>query len=56
MPWGEGDTPIKEGLVLKKNRWAVPVGIEFEYPVPPGSTWDAEIAKCVNYGKDALAG
>ena len=55
MPWGEGDTPIREVLqVLKKNRWAIPVGIEFEYPVPPGSTWDAEIAKCVKYGKDAL--
>jgi hypothetical protein len=39
MPWGEGDTPIKEVLqVLKKNRWAIPVGIKFEYPVPPGST------------------
>ena len=57
MPWGEGDTPIREVLqVLKKNRWAIPVGIEFEYPVPPGSTWDAEIAKCVKYGKDALGG
>jgi hypothetical protein len=41
--------------VLKKNRWAIPVGIEFEYPVPAGSTWDAEIAKCVKYGKDALS-
>jgi sugar phosphate isomerase/epimerase len=57
MPWGEGDTPIKDVLqVLKKNRWAIPVGIEFEYPVPPGSTWDAEIAKCVKYGREALGG
>ncbi len=57
MPWGEGDTPIKDVLqVLKKNRWAIPAGIEFEYPVPPGSTWDAEIAKCVKYGRDALIG
>ena len=57
MPWGEGDTPIREVLqVLKKNRWAIPVGIEFEYPIPPGSTWDAEIAKCVKYGKEALGG
>jgi len=57
MPWGEGDTPIRDVLqLLKKNRWAIPVGIEFEYPVPPGSTWDAEIAKCVKYGKDALGG
>ena len=55
MPWGQGDTPIKEVLqVLKKNKWAIPVGVEFEYPIPPGSTWDAEIAKCVQYGREAL--
>ena len=55
MPWGEGDTPIKDVLqCLKKNKWAIPVGIEFEYNVPPGSTWNAEIAKCVAYGKAAL--
>jgi sugar phosphate isomerase/epimerase len=57
MPWGEGDTPIKDVLqTLKKNKWAIPVGIEFEYNVPAGSTWDAEIAKCVQYGKAALLG
>jgi sugar phosphate isomerase/epimerase len=57
MPWGQGDTPIKEVLqTLKKNKWAIPVGIEFEYTVPPDSTWDAEIAKCVAYGKAALLG
>ena len=57
MPWGQGDTPIKDVLqTLKKNKWAIPVGIEFEYPVPAGSTWDAEIAKCVQFGKDALLG
>jgi hypothetical protein len=39
---------------LKKNKWAIPSGIEFEYNVPEGSTWDAEIAKCVAYGKAAL--
>jgi len=57
MPWGQGDTPIKDVLLtLKKHQWAVPVGIEFEYLVPAGSTWDAEIAKCVKYGRDALLG
>jgi len=56
MPWGEGDTPIVAVLqCLKKNKWAIPAGIEFEYNVPPGSTWDAEIAKCVRYAKDALS-
>jgi sugar phosphate isomerase/epimerase len=56
MPWGQGDTPIREVLqTLRKNHWAIPAGIEFEYIVPAGSTWDAEIAKCVQYGRDALA-
>ena len=55
MPWGQGDTPIKDVLqTLKRHKWAIPVGIEFEYLVPAGSTWDAEIAKCVKYGRDAL--
>ena len=56
MPWGQGDTPIREILqTLKKNGWAIPAGVEFEYLVPAGSTWDAELAKCVQYAKDALA-
>ena len=56
MPWGQGDTPLREVLqTLKKNRWAIPAGVEFEYNVPAGSTWDAEIAKCVQYARDALA-
>lgn len=57
MPWGQGDTPIADVLrCLKQHKWAIPVGIEFEYLVPDGSTWDAEIAKCVKYGRDALLG
>ena len=56
MPWGQGDTPIRAVLqTLKKNHWAIPAGVEFEYNVPAGSTWDAEIAKCVQYARDALA-
>ena len=37
------------------HRWAIPAGVEFEYLVPAGSTWEAEIAKCVQYARDALA-
>ncbi len=56
MPWGQGDTPLRAILqTLKKNHWAIPAGIEFEYNVPAGSTWEAEIAKCVQYARDALA-
>ena len=56
MPWGQGDTPLRDVLqTLKKNHWAIPAGVEFEYNVPPGSTWFAELAKCVQYARDALA-
>jgi sugar phosphate isomerase/epimerase len=56
LPWGQGDTPIKEVLLLmKKEKLKFPANIEHEYPVPEGSDLLAEIAKCVQYCKDALA-
>ena len=54
-PFGQGDTPIKEVLqVIRDNKWPIQATIEFEYPVPAGSDRMAEIAKCVQYCKDAL--
>ncbi|HYW72663.1 MAG TPA: hypothetical protein VE961_16690, partial [Pyrinomonadaceae bacterium] len=56
MPWGQGDTQIKEILqLMKKEKYGFPACIELEYPVPEGSTVMAELAKCVQYCKDALA-
>jgi sugar phosphate isomerase/epimerase len=56
MPWGQGDTPIKEVLqLMKKEKHTYPATIELEYNTPPGSTVMAELAKCVQYAKDALA-
>jgi len=56
MPLGQGETPVKEVLqLLKKEKWRMQATIEFEYPIPPGSTRMAEIAKCVEYCKNALA-
>jgi sugar phosphate isomerase/epimerase len=56
MPWGQGDTQIKEILqLMKKEKYAFPACIELEYPVPEGSTVMAELAKCLQYCKDALA-
>jgi sugar phosphate isomerase/epimerase len=56
MPWGQGDTQIKEILqMMKKEKYGFPACIELEYPVPEGSTVMAELAKCVQYCKDALA-
>jgi len=56
LPWGEGQTPIKEVLqLLKKEKWPIYADIELEYKVPEGSTPVAEVAKCVQFCKEALA-
>jgi sugar phosphate isomerase/epimerase len=56
MPWGQGDTPIKEVLqLMKRDKHTYPATIELEYDILPGSTVMAELAKCVQYAKDALA-
>lgn len=56
MPWGQGDTPLAELLqLIRKNNWKMPAIIELEYPVPAGSTRVAEIAKCLQYCREALA-
>ena len=55
VPFGQGDTPIKEALqVIRDNKWKMQATIEFEYDVPQGSDRMAEMAKCLKYCKDAL--
>ena len=56
LPWGQGQTPIKEVLqLLKKEKWPIYADVELEYPVPQGSTAVKEVAKCVQYCREALA-
>ena len=56
VPWGEGDTPIKDVLLLlKKEKYGFPGNIELEYRIPEGSTLIAEMKKCVAYCKETLA-
>jgi sugar phosphate isomerase/epimerase len=56
VAWGEGNTPIKEILqLMRQEQYAFPAMIEFEYRIPPGSTVMDELAKCVQYCRDALA-
>jgi len=56
LPWGTGDTPLKEILqTVKNNKWAMPATIELEYEVPQGSDAVKEVAKCLEYCKAALA-
>jgi sugar phosphate isomerase/epimerase len=56
LPWGQGQTPIKEVLqLMKKEKWTFPAEIELEYKIPEGSDAVKEVAKCVQYCKEALA-
>jgi sugar phosphate isomerase/epimerase len=56
LPWGTGETPIKEILQLvKKNKWNIPASIELEYAVPEGSDAVKEVRKCVDYCRTALS-
>ncbi len=54
MPWGEGQTPIREVLqLLKKERWPIRAYIEYEYR-GAGSPVE-EVKKCYAYARAALA-
>ena len=56
VPWGQGDTPIKEALrLLAKEKYTFPANIEFEYRIPEGSDLSSEMSKCLAYCKEALA-
>ncbi len=56
MPWGQGETPLKEILLgLKQEKYKIPGSIELEYDVPENSSVLVEVSKCVQYCKDVLA-
>jgi sugar phosphate isomerase/epimerase len=56
LPFGKGETPITQVLQLvKKNKWTFPASIEMEYQVPEGSDPVAEVRKCLDYCRKALA-
>jgi len=53
LPFGQGDTPIKEVLkTLEEHRWPIPANIEYEYK---GGDTVEEVKKCYEYCKAALA-
>jgi sugar phosphate isomerase/epimerase len=55
LPWGTGETPIREILQLvKKNRWTIPASVELEYDIPAGSDAVREVRTCVDYCRRAL--
>ncbi len=53
MPFGQGDTPIKQVLqLLKRKKYSIPANIEYEYE---GKDTVAEVRKCYEYCRQALA-
>jgi len=53
MPFGQGDTPIKEALqLLKRRKYRIPANIEYEYA---GGDTVVEVRKAFDYCKGALA-
>jgi len=53
VPWGEGDTPIRDVLLmLKKEKWPMPAYVEYEYR--GAGTPIEEVQKCVQYAKQIL--
>lgn len=56
MPFGEGDTPVALILQLMKRKgYTFPADIELEYEVPEGSNPVAEVRKCLEFCRTALA-
>jgi sugar phosphate isomerase/epimerase len=55
-PFGEGDTPIAEVLrLLRDKKWPIQATIEFEYKIPAGSDRMTELARAIQFCRDALA-
>jgi sugar phosphate isomerase/epimerase len=56
LPWGTGQTPLREILqLMRRNKWTFPGTIELEYAIPEGSNAVREVARCVDYCRQALA-
>ena len=56
VPWGTGDTPIKEVLqLIKKNKYPIPCNLEWEIAIPEGSTLIQEMKNSLEFCGKALA-
>jgi sugar phosphate isomerase/epimerase len=55
MPFGKGETPIKDILLLiKKEKWPIDVFVELEYDIPKDSDPVKEVTKCIEYMRNIL--
>jgi sugar phosphate isomerase/epimerase len=54
VPWGTGDTPIREVLqLLKREKWPITAHLEYEHRGT--GTPVEEVRKCLDYARQALA-
>ena len=55
VPWGQGDTPIKEILdLLRDQKYTIPATIELEYEIPAGSDAVQQVKSCLDFARQAL--
>jgi len=55
LPFGQGDTPIKQVLcLLRDNKWRIPANIEYEYGEDKNLDTIEEVKKCYAYCREAL--
>jgi len=55
MPWGQGDTPLKEILLMmRREKYKFQATIELEYKIPEGSNGLAASTNCMQYAKQVL--
>jgi sugar phosphate isomerase/epimerase len=53
--WGQGETPLAEILqFVQKKGYPITCDIELEYTIPEGSDAVKEVAKCLDYCRNAL--
>ncbi len=56
MPWGQGDSRIKDILRLVRDRkYSARCYIDCDYATVPGTTRLADIKRCLDFAKDTLA-
>ena len=56
MPWGQGDSQIKEILRLVRDmKYPIRCYIDCDYATAPGTTRLADIRRCMEFAKAALA-
>jgi sugar phosphate isomerase/epimerase len=55
VPWGEGDSPVREALLLiQEKKYSIMGYIDCDYPTAPGGDRVADVKRCMAYAKSVL--